>query len=113
MDYKITMDSDAHLILHRTSREQALEFHPTVGETRGTGLWTAIDFTMDRKKRTHFPLNRIINLINRAKKKGLIVKKIGQALEFAPPLTIQKEEIDEAIRILDFCISEEEKEMGL
>jgi 4-aminobutyrate aminotransferase-like enzyme len=38
---------------------------------------------------------------------------MGHALEFAPPLVIRKEEIDEAIRILDECICEEEKEMGL
>jgi 4-aminobutyrate aminotransferase-like enzyme len=38
---------------------------------------------------------------------------MGQALEFAPPLIIGKEEINEAIKILDECITEEEKEMGL
>jgi len=92
---------------------RTLEFHPTVGEVRGTGLWTAIDFTLDKKKKAPFPLNRLSNLVNRAKKKGLIIKFMGQALEFAPPLIIQKEEIDEAIRILDGCITEEEKEMGL
>ena len=37
----------------------------------------------------------------------------GMALEFAPPLIIQKEEIDEAIPVLDSCITEEEKAMGL
>jgi 4-aminobutyrate aminotransferase-like enzyme len=37
---------------------------------------------------------------------------MGQALEFAPPLIIQKEEIDEATEILDECITEEEKGMG-
>jgi putrescine aminotransferase len=94
-------------------RLRSLESHPIVGEVRGTGLWTAIDFTMEKKKKTPFPLNRIINLIRRAQKKGLIIKTMGQALEFAPPLIIQKEEIDEAIKILDECISEEEKEMGL
>jgi len=94
-------------------RLRSLESHPIVGEVRGTGLWTAIDFTMDKKKKTPFPLNRIINLIRRAQKKGLIIKTMGQALEFAPPLIIQKEEIDEAVKILDECISEEEKEMDL
>jgi 4-aminobutyrate--pyruvate transaminase len=89
-----------------------LESHSTVGEVRGTGLWTAIDFTMEKKKKTPFPLNRIINLIRRAQKKGLIIKTMGQALEFAPPLIIKKEEIDEAIRILDECITEEEKEIA-
>jgi len=38
---------------------------------------------------------------------------MGHALEFAPPLIIQKEEIDEAVKILDECLTEEEKEMGL
>jgi len=56
-------------------------------------------------------LHQILNLIARAKKKGLIIKTMGQALEFAPPLIIQKEKIDEAIKILDECITEEEKEM--
>lgn len=92
---------------------KSLEFHPTVGEARGTGLWTAIDFTMDKKNKAPFPLNRIINIIERAKRKGLIIKTMGQALEFAPPLIIRKEEIDEAIKILDECMTEEEKEMGL
>jgi adenosylmethionine-8-amino-7-oxononanoate aminotransferase len=92
---------------------KSLESHPTIGEARGTGLWTAIDFTVNKKNRAPFPLNRIIHIIERAKRKGLIVKTMGQALEFAPPLIIQKEEIDEAIKILDECVTEEEKEMGL
>ena len=54
-------------------------------------------------------------MAERAKKKGLIVKlaPVKQAFEFAPPLTIQKEVIDEAIKIIEECISAEEKEMGL
>ena len=92
---------------------RTLESHRTVGEARGTGLWTAIDLTTDKKKKTPFPLNRITNLIDRAKRKGLIIKTMGHALEFAPPLIITKGEIDEAIKILDECITEEEKDMGL
>ena len=92
---------------------RSLEPHPIVGEVRGTGLWTAIDFTADKRSRAPFPLDRLANLVRRAKEKGLIIKMMGQALEFAPPLTIQKEDIDEAIKILGECITEEEKDMGL
>ena len=92
---------------------KALESHPAVGEARGTGLWTAIDLTANKKTRALFPVDRMNNIIRRAKSKGLIIKTMGHALEFAPPLVIKKEEIDEAVRILDQCISEEEKEMGL
>jgi adenosylmethionine-8-amino-7-oxononanoate aminotransferase len=58
-------------------------------------------------------MDRLTSLVRRAKEKGLIVKVMGQALEFAPPLIIQKEEIDEAITILDHCVTTEEKDMGL
>jgi adenosylmethionine-8-amino-7-oxononanoate aminotransferase len=98
---------------HFLERLRTLEYHPTVGEVRGTGLWTAIDFTLDKKKKTPFPPNRLIHLIARARGKGLLIKMMGQALEFAPPLIVQKEEIDEAVRILDECINEGEKDMGV
>jgi adenosylmethionine-8-amino-7-oxononanoate aminotransferase len=92
---------------------KTLESHATVGEVRATGLWAGIDFTLDKKKKTPFPSQRVVRLTDRAKKKGLIIKTMGQALEFAPPLIIKEEEIDEAIRILDECISEEENELSL
>ena len=92
---------------------KTLSHHPTVGEVRGTGLWTAIDLTVDKKTRVPFPLDRLNSLVSRAKGKGVIIKFMGPALEFAPPLIIQKEEIDEAVKILDQCISEEEKDLGL
>ena len=37
----------------------------------------------------------------------------GDGLELAPPLIINKDEIDEVIPVLDACITEEEKAMGL
>jgi 4-aminobutyrate aminotransferase-like enzyme len=38
---------------------------------------------------------------------------MGHALEFAPPLTIQKEEIDFALKVVGECIAEQEKALGL
>lgn len=89
-----------------------LEKHPVVGEARGTGLWLAIDFTVDKKVRTPFPLNRVNNIVARAKQLGVLFKTMGFALELAPPLTISKEDINAAVDVLDQCISEEEKDMG-
>jgi putrescine aminotransferase len=91
---------------------RSLETHPNVGEVRGMGLWLAIDFTTDKQTRAPFPVDRLASMVRRAKSKGLIIKIMGQALEFAPPLTIGKEEIDEAVRILNECITEEVKEKG-
>jgi adenosylmethionine-8-amino-7-oxononanoate aminotransferase len=92
---------------------RSLEVHPTVGETRGTGLWLAIDFTLDKQTREPYPSGSILSLIAKAKSKGLIIKTMGSALEFAPPLIIERTDIDWAIGILDQCITEEEQTLGL
>ena len=90
-----------------------LERHAIVGEARGTGLWLALDLTTDEKTRAPFPMDRLGNIINLAKQHGLIIKAMGSALEFAPPLIITKSDIDEALEILERCISDEEKAMGI
>jgi putrescine---pyruvate transaminase len=94
---------------------KGLEHHPIVGEVRGAGLWAAIDFTLDKKTRTPLPLNHLVDMVSRAKQKGLIVKlaPMRQAFEFAPPLIIEKAQIDDAIGIINECIHEEVKAMGL
>jgi adenosylmethionine-8-amino-7-oxononanoate aminotransferase len=93
-------------------RLKTLTNHPAIGEARGTGLWTAIDFTADKQTHAPFPAERLNRIVKRARQKGLIIKSAGSALEFAPPLIIQKDEIEEGIRILETCLLEEEKEMG-
>ncbi len=92
---------------------KTLERHPIVGEVRGTGLWLGLDFTSDKKIRAPFPLQRLNNIIARARQLGVLFKTMGFALEFAPPLIITKEDIDEALEVLERCISEEEKDMGI
>jgi adenosylmethionine-8-amino-7-oxononanoate aminotransferase len=92
---------------------KSLEHHPIVGEVRGTGLWTAIDLTMDKARHAPFPAVRLMNIVERAKQQGMIIKYMNMALEFAPPLIIKKAEIDEAVRILDRCITAEEKAMNV
>ncbi len=89
---------------------KSLAGHPIVGEVRGTGLWAAIDFTADPRTRALLPMERLTRLVRRAKDKGLLVKLMGPALEFAPPLIIQREQIDWAVRVLDECLREEVRE---
>ena len=85
-----------------------------MGEVRGIGMWTAIDFTADRRSRALLPVAHLAGIVMRARAKGLIIKAApaGNALEFAPPLVITREEIDRAVAILDACIAEEVRAMG-
>jgi putrescine aminotransferase len=92
---------------------KSLEEYPIVGEVRGTGLWLGLDFTVDKNTRQMFPMDRLWSLVNRAQSKGLIIKLMGQALELAPALTIDRSEIDEGVSILHACVAEEVKDMGL
>ena len=94
-------------------RLKELEHHAIVGEVRGTGLWTAIDLTTDKKTKTLFPPSGLDSLVRRGREKGVILKFMGRALEFAPPLTISRDQIDEGIKVIDECLGEEERDMGL
>jgi adenosylmethionine-8-amino-7-oxononanoate aminotransferase len=92
---------------------QPLSKHPILGEARGVGCWLGLDFTTDKKTRADFPLQNLMSLVDRARGKGLIIKLMGQAIELAPPLIIEKDQIDEGVAILDQCLAEEAREMGL
>ena len=94
-------------------RLKELERHPIVGEARGTGLWAALELTTDKARHAPFPTERLTRLVERAREHGMIIKAMHMALEFAPPLVIGKADLDEAIRILDRCLTEEERTMVL
>ena len=65
------------------------------------------------RSKAPFPMKNLVNMVGRAKEKGVITKCMGMALEFAPPLIIRKTDIDDVIRVLDEVITEEEGTMGM
>jgi adenosylmethionine-8-amino-7-oxononanoate aminotransferase len=88
---------------------KSLAHHQSVGDVRGIGLWAALDLTTDRPTRAPFPADRLERMVQRAKEKGMIIKYMSCALEFAPSLIVTKGDIDFAIRVLDECLAEDEK----
>ena len=86
---------------------KALARYQAVGEVRGIGLWAALDLTTDRSTRALFPADRLERMVQRAKEKGLIIKYMHCALEFAPSLIVTREDIDLALRIIDECLAED------
>ena len=92
---------------------RSLEEHPIVGEVRGAGLWLGIDFTVNKKTKEMFPMENLSSIVDRAKEKGVIIKLMGQALELAPPLIIEKSDIDEGVKVINECVAEEAKAMGI
>jgi len=81
-----------------------LQSHPIAGEARGMGLWCALEIVRDKKKRLPFSPqeNIIFQLTLAGRTHGIIVKGMGSnALEFAPPLTITRKEIEAGLQALD------------
>ena len=80
-----------------------------VGEVRGRGLMIGIEFVRDQKTKEKAPelRNRIIQL---AFHKGLLVLGSGDTtLRFCPPLVIDEEQAEFAVRTVEECIREVEK----
>lgn len=88
---------------------QTLEKYPIVGQARGVGLWTALDLTANKETKAPFSSDTLAAMVRQAREKGLIIKFMGMALEFAPPLTINRGQIDEALRVIEEIVAQESK----
>jgi 4-aminobutyrate aminotransferase len=94
-------------ILHEISGWR--ERHKTVGDIRGKGLMLGIEFVHDQKtkERARDVRDRVMLA---AFHKGLLVLGSGEnSLRLAPPLTIDEEQAEFAVRTLDACIEEAER----
>ena len=84
------------------------ERHKIVGDIRGKGLMIGIELVRDQKTKERAPLmrNRVLEL---AFRKGVLILGAGEnTLRLAPPLLIDEEQAEFAIRTLDACITEVE-----
>lgn len=85
--------------------------HPHIGDVRGLGLMIGVEFVNDRKsKAPHEELrNRITDL---AFERGLILLGCGKSvIRIAPPLSVSKAEVDEALTIFEESVTLAEKEI--
>ena len=73
--------------------------HPLVGEIRGLGLVAGVELVADKATKTPFdPSQGAGNILTaEINKHGLILRQIGDAQAFAPPLVISEGEIDEML----------------
>lgn len=86
------------LLLERV-RGLANEF-PVIGDIRGLGLMIGIEFAKDRATREPHP-DLVNALVQRSFRHGLLLLSAGKsALRLAPPLTIDREDVDLAIGLI-------------
>jgi 4-aminobutyrate aminotransferase len=82
------------------------EKRDAIGDVRGLGLMTAIEFVKDRKKKTRDAETRN-KVVQATFRRGLLMLGCGEnALRFCPGLVVSEAQIDRAVGILDEAIEE-------
>ena len=78
---------------------RALQQHPLVGEARGLGLIGALELVADKDAKTPFDPKLAVGarVVAKAQANGLILRAMGDAVAFAPPLIITEAEIAELL----------------
>ncbi|MEK6777840.1 MAG: adenosylmethionine--8-amino-7-oxononanoate transaminase [bacterium] len=79
-----------------------------VGEVRQKGFMVGIELVMDRATRKPYPLKEKIGhrVILEARKRGMIIRPLGNVIVLMPPLCIEKDRIREMVEITGASIRE-------
>lgn len=99
-DHILEKAADMGVYLHEVLMK-ALGDHPHIGEIRHIGLINAMEIVEDRKTKKAFdPAKRTgWHIFRRAMDLGLVLRPIGDVIYFNPPLTIDRETADKAVRL--------------
>jgi 4-aminobutyrate aminotransferase len=86
--------------------------HPLVGDVRGLGLLMGVELVRSRATRER-AVEEAEAVMYAALSRGLSLKTtMGNVLHLSPPLTIRRQEMHEALAILEDAIAEVEREFG-
>jgi 4-aminobutyrate aminotransferase len=85
--------------------------HPSIGEVRGRGLMIGVEFVQDRQ--TKEPDEKLRDrIVNHAFLRGLLLLGCGRSsIRIAPPLSVKRSEVDEAMEILEEAITISERDI--
>jgi 4-aminobutyrate aminotransferase len=87
---------------------EMMERHPLIGDVRGLGLFLGIELVKDRRTGER-AADEAEAVMYAALSRGLSFKlTMGNILTLTPPLTISREELDQAFDILEACLNEVE-----
>jgi 4-aminobutyrate aminotransferase len=80
--------------------------HPLVGDVRGIGLLLGVELVRNRQTRERAP-DQAERAMYAALERGLSFKlTMGNILTLTPPLTITRQQMDEALEVLDASLAE-------
>ena len=91
---------------HCLERMQAMkDRHPLIGDVRGLGLFLGIELVQDRQTRERAN-DEAESVMYAALSQGVSFKlTMGNIITLTPPLTINRQEMDQALDIIEACIA--------
>ena len=98
---------------HFLDQMQRLRDLPIVGDIRGLGMWTCVDFTGDKKTKAPFKDGTVKNIVHRCRDMGVLIGEEGTAVEMSPPYIASRDELDTCVDTLEKAIIAEAKDKGL
>jgi 4-aminobutyrate aminotransferase len=83
-----------------------MQKHACIGDVRGLGLMVGVEFVKDRQ--TRLPASALVDrIVETAFERGLLLLGAGKsALRLAPPLVIDRVDIDRGVAMIDQCITD-------
>jgi 4-aminobutyrate aminotransferase len=89
-----------------------MDKHPLIGDVRGKGLMIGVELVRDRKTKERATSERDA-VLEAMFARGVLILGAGKnAVRFAPPLVISKEQADIAIRVFDEALTDVAKHGG-
>lgn len=84
--------------------EQIKDSHPSVGDVRYIGLFSALELVKDRK--TKKPMDHMAEFGTFLRKHGLFTFIFGSVVFIVPPLCIEQAQLDEGLSIIERALKE-------
>ncbi len=103
-----TINKSTAKIARLRERLQAMKLLRHVGDVRQRGFMVGIELVADRESKSEFPPADKVGhrVILAARKRGLIIRPLGNIIVLMPPLSIREEEIDRLCDITYEAIKE-------
>ena len=77
-----------------------------VGDVRQKGFMVGIELVQDKKSKEPFPLERMmgVRVIQEARKRGVIIRPLGDVIVIMPPLSISLDHLEELVEAIFYSI---------
>lgn len=101
-----TLDKVQHKALYLESFLSPIKDLPHVGDVRHKGLMVGIELVMDKEEKRPFPIKEKIGIkvMHEARRRGLVIRPLGDVIVLMPPLSISKSELKKMVDITSEAI---------